>query len=230
MKMIDKNNQSEKNDRKDPVEMIDFDSRGLAPAIVQDIRTGDVLMLAYMNEESLRRTIEDGRAHFFSRSRQKLWLKGETSENYQYVQRIKYDCDADALLLEAIPAGPACHTGEETCFYRELSETSHHFDEKSGRNRLDYSILDELREIITSRDEKRPDGSYTVELLEAGDEEMAKKLGEEGVELALSAVQNEEEEIYRESADLIYHLLVMLNSQGLSLAGVLSELRERFRQ
>ena len=228
--MIDKNNPSEKDEKRDPVEMIDFDSRGLVPAIVQDIRTGDVLMLAYMNEESLRKTIDDGRAHFFSRSRQKLWLKGETSKNFQYVQRIKYDCDADALLLEAIPAGPACHTGEETCFYRELSDISHHSDEKSGWNRLDYSILDELREIITSRDEKRPDGSYTVELLEAGDEEMAKKLGEEGVELALSAVQNEEEEIYRESADLIYHLLVMLNSQGLSLAGVLSELRERFRQ
>ncbi|MBV9001772.1 MAG: bifunctional phosphoribosyl-AMP cyclohydrolase/phosphoribosyl-ATP diphosphatase HisIE [Solirubrobacterales bacterium] len=185
---------------------IAFDERGLVPCIVQDWRTGEVLTLAYMNEEALTRTRESGEMHFFSRSRQELWHKGETSGNTQAVKAIRYDCDADAVLALVEPAGPACHTGERTCFHHgELNESA------------PFETLPVLERTIAERAANRPPGSYTAKLLD--DVEYAgAKVEEEAEEVVRAAREESDDRVAEEAADVIYHLAVLLRGRGLTLA------------
>jgi phosphoribosyl-ATP pyrophosphohydrolase/phosphoribosyl-AMP cyclohydrolase len=185
---------------------IAFDERGLVPCIVQDWDTGEVLTLAYMNEEALRRTRETGEMHFFSRSRQELWHKGATSGNTQTVKQIRYDCDADALLALVEPAGPACHTGERTCFYRGAVNPG-----------APYETLPALERTIGERAATRPEGSYTARLLD--DPQYAgAKVQEEAEEVVRAAREESDERVAEEAADVIYHVAVLLRGRGLSLA------------
>ena len=185
---------------------IQFDERGLVPCIVQDWRTGEVLTLAYMNAESLRRTRETGETHFFSRSRQELWHKGATSGNTQALRAIRYDCDADALVALVEPAGPACHTGERSCFYRGETEPPAPFE-----------ALPTLERTVAVRAVDRPAGSYTAALLD--DPPLAQaKVREEADEVARAAEAESDERLAEEAADVLYHLVVLLRGRGLTLA------------
>jgi phosphoribosyl-ATP pyrophosphohydrolase/phosphoribosyl-AMP cyclohydrolase len=185
---------------------VSYDERGLAPCIVQDWRTGEVLMHAYVNAESLRLTRATGELHLFSRSRQELWHKGATSGNKQAVKAIRYDCDGDALLALVEPAGPACHTGERTCFHR--GELEHG---------APYETLPILERTLAERARTRPQGSYTAQLL--ADPELARaKVQEEAEEVARAAREESDERVSQEAADVIYHLAVLLRERGLSLA------------
>jgi phosphoribosyl-ATP pyrophosphohydrolase/phosphoribosyl-AMP cyclohydrolase len=185
---------------------IAFDERGLVPCIVQDWRSGEVLTLAYMNAESLRLTRATGEVHFFSRSRQELWHKGATSGNTLSVKAIRYDCDGDALLALVEPAGPACHTGERSCFHRgELEPPAPH------------EVLPALERTIAERDRARPAGSYTATLL-AEPGRAGEKVEEEAEEVARAAREEADDRVAEEAADVIYHLAVLLRGRGLSLA------------
>jgi phosphoribosyl-ATP pyrophosphohydrolase/phosphoribosyl-AMP cyclohydrolase len=196
---------------------VHFDERGLVACVVQDWRTGEVLTLAYMNVEALRLTRETGEMHFFSRSRQELWHKGATSGNTQLVRALRYDCDGDALLALVEPRGPACHTGERTCFHRgELVPAAPH------------EALPELERTIARRDAERPEGSYTVRLLEDPDL-TGTKVQEEAEEVARAARQESEERVAEEAADILYHLAVLLRERGLSLADAAQVLDGRRR-
>ena len=203
------------------LDQIRFDEKGLVPAIAQDVRTGQVLMLAYMNRESLEETLRSGYATYFSRSRQQLWKKGETSGHVQKVLEIRYDCDEDALLLKVEQTGAACHTGEYSCFYRTLMETDP--DEMpAGAN-----VLEEVYATIRDRSEHPREGSYTNYLLDKGVEKIAKQVGEEASETIIAAVKGSCEEVTYEAADLLYHLLVLLFQQGVSPNEVWDELARR---
>jgi phosphoribosyl-ATP pyrophosphohydrolase/phosphoribosyl-AMP cyclohydrolase len=204
----------------DLLNKIKFDANGLAPAILQDYFTGRVLTLAYMNRASLKKTLETGRCWFYSRSRQELWEKGATSGNYQYVQEIRYDCDADALLIKVKSAGPACHTGSTSCF--DTATESQPLPATAFFEMVDY-----LSRLLHARNINRPEGSYSTKLFNAGTRQIAKKLGEEGVELALAAVDENDERLADEAADLIYNLLVLLESRGISLHQIGETLRRR---
>jgi phosphoribosyl-ATP pyrophosphohydrolase/phosphoribosyl-AMP cyclohydrolase len=195
---------------------IAFDERGLVPCIVQDWHSGEVLTLAYMNEEALQRTRETGQMHFFSRSRQQLWRKGETSGNVQTLRALRYDCDADALLALVEPAGPACHTGERTCFYRGEMEP------------MPYEALPALERTIASRHAERPDGSYTTALF-AQPDRIAEKVREEADEVARAASDESPERLAEESADVLYHLLVLLRHRGVEVERVEEVLNGRRR-
>jgi len=182
-----------------------FDDRGLVPCIVQDWRTGEVLTLAYMNAEALRLTRETGEMHFYSRSRQQLWHKGESSGNTQALKAIRYDCDADALLALVEPAGPACHTGERTCFHRgELDPAAPH------------EILPALERVIAQRAQTLPEGSYTAALL-VDPQRVGAKVREEAEEVARAAREESDARVSEEAADVLYHLAVLLKGRGLSL-------------
>jgi phosphoribosyl-ATP pyrophosphohydrolase/phosphoribosyl-AMP cyclohydrolase len=183
-----------------------FDERGLVPCVVQDWLTGEVLTLAYMNAESLRLTRETGETHFFSRSRQELWHKGQTSGNVQAVRSIRYGCEANSLLVLVEPSGPACHTGERTCFHRgELEPAAPH------------EVLPALERIIVARAAERPEGSYTAKLI--GDRELnGAKVREEADEVARAAIDESDERLAQEAADVLYHLTVLLHGRELSLA------------
>jgi phosphoribosyl-AMP cyclohydrolase / phosphoribosyl-ATP pyrophosphohydrolase len=195
---------------------IEFDQDGLAPCVVQDWRTGEVLTLAYVNDESLARTRETGEMHFWSRSRDELWRKGETSGNVQRVRALRYDCDADALLALVDPAGPACHTGERTCFYRGEMDTAPH------------EALPALERTIAERRAADPGGSYTAELL-ADPPRIRAKVREEADEVARAADDESEERVAEEAADVLYHLSVLLASRGLTLEAALEVLGARRR-
>jgi phosphoribosyl-ATP pyrophosphohydrolase/phosphoribosyl-AMP cyclohydrolase len=198
-----------------------FDEKGLVPAIIQDAGTKEVLTLAYMNEESLAKTIETGETWFFSRSRQELWHKGATSGNTQTVVSINYDCDQDALLVLVYPKGPACHTGAVSCF----SERSY-----TGTSSLaDYQILQSLEKVIVDREQERPEGAYTTYLFEKGVDKILKKVGEEAAEVIIAAKNRDAEELRWEAADLLYHLQVLLVEQGLPFKEVLRTLEERHK-
>jgi phosphoribosyl-ATP pyrophosphohydrolase/phosphoribosyl-AMP cyclohydrolase len=187
------------------VSKITWDARGLAPCVVQDWRTGEVLTLAYMNAEALVRTMQTGETHFFSRSRQELWHKGATSGNTQTVKALRYDCDADAILALVDPAGPACHTGARTCF--------HNGDPTDPP----FSILPDLERTIAERATRRPKDSYTVTLL--ADPALAgEKVQEEAEEVVRAAREESDERVAEEAADVLYHLAVLLRGRGLSLA------------
>jgi phosphoribosyl-ATP pyrophosphohydrolase/phosphoribosyl-AMP cyclohydrolase len=201
-----------------------FDERGLVPAVVQDVATGQVLMVAWMNEEALRLTQETGQAHFWSRSRRQLWHKGATSGHVMQVRDIRVDCDADTLLLQVEPAGPACHTGNQSCFFRPVEE----FVEPATRRDADGSnVLDTLFATILDRQANPRPGSYTAYLLEAGEDKILKKIGEEAMEVILAAKAQGDARVVSEVGDLFYHLLVLLAARGLTLADVQTELDRR---
>jgi phosphoribosyl-ATP pyrophosphohydrolase/phosphoribosyl-AMP cyclohydrolase len=189
---------------------------GLVPAVVQDADNGAVLMLGYMNPEALRLTRERGRVVFFSRSKQRLWEKGETSGHYLELVDIHLDCDADTLLVSARPHGPVCHTGTATCF----GETPPAPGEQ-------LAFLAELEHIIGQRIAEKPEGSYTARLHSQGLRRVAQKVGEEGVEVALASLSEADGPLLGEAADLLYHLLLLLRSRSLSLTQVIEELRQR---
>lgn len=190
------------------------DSAGLVPAIIQDDTTGKVLMLGYMNQEALDKTKADGLVTFFSRSRQKLWTKGETSGNFLHVVSIAEDCDHDTLLIKVHPDGPVCHTGTDTC-WGEANEAD------------DVMFLKELQDFIDRRHQEMPDGSYTTTLFRKGTNKIAKKLGEEAVECVIGATAGDDENFIYESADVLYHLIVLLTHKGFRIEDVARELKAR---
>ncbi|MBN9656003.1 bifunctional phosphoribosyl-AMP cyclohydrolase/phosphoribosyl-ATP diphosphatase HisIE [Halobacillus sp. GSS1] len=203
------------------IDEIQFDEQGLVPAIVQDAKSKAVLTLAYMNEESLKKTLEIGETVFYSRSRQELWHKGETSGNTQEVRSIHYDCDQDALLVQVVPSGPACHKGDYSCFSEELTDS----EKKLKENR--YHILDELQTVLADRKATLPEGSYTSTLFQEGVDRIAKKIGEEAGEVIIAAKNDDPEEIALESADLLFHLLLILTDRQVPLDDVLDVLEKR---
>lgn len=199
---------------------------GLVPGVVQHARTGQVLMVGFLDEDALRATLETGLATFWSRSRREIWTKGETSGNTLAVESVEADCDRDTLLIHAVPAGPTCHTGDETCFGPE-AVTTDRTRGSAGPDAPTVSFLQQLDALVADRAAELPEGSYTTRLFTGGVRRIAQKVGEEGVETALAAVAQEDEDLLSESADLVYHLLVLLRSRGLGLADVERVLRER---
>ncbi|WP_408956085.1 bifunctional phosphoribosyl-AMP cyclohydrolase/phosphoribosyl-ATP diphosphatase HisIE [Natroniella sp. ANB-PHB2] len=208
-----------------------FNDDGLIPAIVQDVETDEVLMMAYMNEKAVKNTIKTGRTCFWSRSRQELWWKGETSGNIQLVEEIKFDCDGDTLLLKVKQTGEACHTGHKSCFYRGIKRQEggeSRFDpEDIYKDALDTEVLEELYQVIKDRKENPKEGSYTSSLYQHGINAFLKKIGEEATEIVMAAKDEEEAEIIYEVADFIYHLLVMLVYYDISLQDIYLELDDR---
>ncbi|MGI6152947.1 MAG: bifunctional phosphoribosyl-AMP cyclohydrolase/phosphoribosyl-ATP diphosphatase HisIE [Christensenellaceae bacterium] len=200
------------------IKQIKYDEKGLVPAIAQDVHTGRVLMQAYMNEEALSKTLETNFAHYYSRSRKALWKKGETSGNVQQVVSIFADCDYDSILLKVEQTGPACHTGETSCFFNRIAEY------KKVSN---ASILYELADIIADRRANPKEGSYTNYLFEKGIDKILKKVGEESAEVIIASKNKGTGELRYESADLVYHLLVLLEEKKLPLAELFLELESR---
>ncbi|WP_172198170.1 bifunctional phosphoribosyl-AMP cyclohydrolase/phosphoribosyl-ATP diphosphatase HisIE [Saccharibacillus qingshengii] len=236
---------------------VKWDAQGLAPAIVQDAQSKEVLTLAYMNEESLRRSIESGETWFWSRSRQEFWHKGATSGNVQRIVSLSYDCDGDALLVGVLPAGPACHTGRVSCFFNK-AELAGAAAEAVGVDAIGagaeservlgsepefaqtsaapagaqgsagrFDVLGELEGIIAERDRERPEGAYTTYLFEKGIDKILKKVGEETAESIIAAKNGDNAELRLEVSDLIYHLLVLLQERKLPLDEIMDELARR---
>lgn len=214
-------------------------SDGLVPAIVQDADTREVLMMAYMNRESLKLSLESGETWFWSRSRQELWHKGATSGNVQSIISLKYDCDGDTLLVEVKPSGPACHTGEVTCFHNEIiglpvksaDKTSDgagaDADTTSSSSESRFEVLAELESVIAERERERPEGAYTTYLFDKGVDKILKKIGEEASETIIAAKNKDNDELRLEVSDLMYHLLVLLQERKLPLDDIMSELSRR---
>ncbi len=195
---------------------LDFQKTGgLIPTVIQDVNTNKVLMLGYMNEESLKITEEIGKVTFFSRSKNRLWTKGEESGNFLNVVSITPDCDNDTLLIKVHPDGPVCHTGADTCWDEE--------------NKTDISFLAYLQDFITKRHTEMPEGSYTTSLFQEGINRMAQKVGEEAVETVIEAVNGTDEGFLYEASDMIYHLIVLLTSKGYSLSDIAKELEKRHK-
>ncbi|SFB54753.1 phosphoribosyl-ATP pyrophosphatase /phosphoribosyl-AMP cyclohydrolase [Cohnella sp. OV330] len=206
---------------------IKWDADGLVPAIVQDAVSKEVLMMAYMNKESLALTLEKGETVFWSRSRQELWHKGATSGNTQKVVSLRYDCDGDTLLVQAIPSGPACHTGSYSCFYRDASGE---LPQESLPAADRFAPLSELESTIAKRHAERPEGSYTTYLFDKGLDKILKKIGEETAEVIIGAKNHDKAETRAEAADLIFHLMVLLREEEIPLDDVLRELEFRHRK
>jgi phosphoribosyl-ATP pyrophosphohydrolase/phosphoribosyl-AMP cyclohydrolase len=199
------------------IESLDFGKgEGLLPAIIQHVHTGAVLMLGYMNKDALRETFSRGHVVFFSRSKQRLWEKGETSGHVLELESVRTDCDRDTLLITALPRGPVCHVGTRTCFGDEPATAAE-----------GLGFLATLEAVIAQRAAEQPDGSYTARLFAQGQRRIAQKVGEEGVEVALAAVAEPDDKVISESADLLFHLMVMLKYRGLSLERVVAELQAR---
>ncbi|MDQ0344322.1 phosphoribosyl-ATP pyrophosphohydrolase/phosphoribosyl-AMP cyclohydrolase [Lederbergia wuyishanensis] len=202
---------------------LDF-SKGLLPAIIVDNQSQEVLMLAYMDETAFNKTVETKETWFYSRSRNEYWNKGATSGNKQIVKSIKYDCDGDTLLIKVAPLGPACHTGERTCFFQSVELEGGEESEAPGENQTIYS---DLMEEIQDRKSTPIEGSYTNYLFTKGIDKIAKKLIEEAGEVIIAAKNNDKEELVNETSDLLYHCLVLLAEQGVALEDVEAELRKR---
>jgi phosphoribosyl-AMP cyclohydrolase / phosphoribosyl-ATP pyrophosphohydrolase len=228
--------------------MLKYDVNGLIPAVVQDAATREVLMVGYMNRESVQRTVETGQAWFWSRSRGELWHKGATSGNYLNVRALRVDCDGDTLLVEAEPAGPTCHTGAVSCFFNELeaadvrpsagmalpgeaapsaASVEHPAPAERAGGSLDGRTVEALFAVIQERQRLRPEGSYVAKLLDAGVDRIAKKIGEEATEVVIAAKNAERGEITWEVADLWFHSLVLLAASGLTPADIWQELDRR---
>ena len=201
---------------------VKLDGQGLVTAICQDAESGKVLMVASMSPESIERTLETGEMVFYSRSRQELWHKGETSGSFLHVLSAQVDCDGDVLLFQVHADGPACHTGAETCFFTPLAATPDY-----DRNDAGPAVLSELFHLIRQRQAERPEGSYTASLFEQGTSRIAQKVAEEGSELALAAATKDLANVPGEAADLFYHALVLLADAGLTDEDVWAELRKR---
>ncbi|HOY11983.1 MAG TPA: bifunctional phosphoribosyl-AMP cyclohydrolase/phosphoribosyl-ATP diphosphatase HisIE [Saprospiraceae bacterium] len=197
------------------IENIKYDAvSGLIPAIVQDCITGKVLMLGYMNRAAIDKTLEEGKVTFFSRSKDRLWTKGESSENYLILSEIAIDCDLDALLIKALPQGPTCHTGDDTCWQEENSNGN-------------TAFLDYLEQVITDRKNNESDQSYTSSLFKKGINKIAQKVGEEAVEIVIEAKDNNDDLFLGEAADLLFHYLVLLQAKNFKLADVIKVLEGR---
>ena len=199
------------------IDKLKFDDKGLIPAIIIDYYTKEVLTLAYMNKESLEISLKEGKTCFYSRSRRELWRKGETSKNYQHIQSIKSDCDNDALVIEVIKDGPACHTGAESCFMNEVYQKE---------NYKDFSIY-KLYELIRGRKINMTEGSYTTYLFNSGIDKILKKIGEESSEVIIGAKNGSKEEIIYELSDLLYHSLVLMVEKNITLNDIKDELSKR---
>lgn len=199
------------------IDKLKFDDNGLIPAIIIDYYTKEVLTLAYMNKESLEISINEGKTCFYSRSRKELWRKGETSKNYQHIQSIKSDCDNDALVIEVIKDGPACHTGAESCFMNEIYQKE---------NYKDFSVY-KLYELIRGRKINMTEGSYTTYLFNSGIDKILKKIGEESSEVIIGAKNGSKEEIIYELSDLLYHSLVLMVEKNITLNDIKDELSKR---
>jgi phosphoribosyl-ATP pyrophosphohydrolase/phosphoribosyl-AMP cyclohydrolase len=214
------------------IDKINFDEKGLIPAIIQDYKSGQVLMMAYMNAQSFNKTLETGRTWFFSRSRQQLWMKGERSGHIQEVKKIFYDCDEDTLLIQVKQTGAACHTGHYSCFYRDIDGTEvekvvFNADKVYDSAKAGPGILFELYDIIADRQKKMPEGSYTTYLFDKGLDKILKKVGEESAEVIIAAKNREKDEVIYEASDLLYHLMVLLVEQGVQLPDLFTELKSR---
>lgn len=199
------------------IDQLKFDEKGLIPAVIVEAGTHELLMVAYMNRESLKISMETGKTCFWSRSRQELWTKGETSGNYQHIVSITADCDLDTLKVVVEKDGPACHTGAETCFFNPVYQS----DEKS-----DFT-LDALMELIRGRKTNPQEGSYTTYLFQKGLDKILKKIGEESTEVIIAAKDNDPKETIYEISDLVYHVMVMMIQQGISLEDIRRELASR---
>ena len=224
-----------------------FDARGLIPVITQDCENGDVLMMAWMNREALEKTRETGLVHYYSRTRRSLWLKGETSGHFQHVADIRTDCDGDALLIKARQEGCACHTGHRSCFFSPLLPADLLESQNTGAEETTgpeasaatvtpeetvtpenaANILAEVYEVIQDRKQHPREGSYTTKLLTGGLDRILKKVGEEATEVVLAAKNGSREEISLETADLLYHLMVMMAAGGVTWEDIFAELRKR---
>ena len=207
---------------------MNFDANNLIPAVCQDVNTREVLMVAWMNPQALQRTRESGQAHFWSRSRQELWHKGATSGNVLTVREIRVDCDADTLLLLVEPAGPACHSGARSCMYRSVQADGQIVPLEPAAARP--FNLQELYRVIAGRKTADPAGSYTARLLASGSDKILQKVGEEAIETILAASGQGRRRLIEESADLLYHLLVLLVSQDLGLQDIEAELAARHKE
>lgn len=201
---------------------VKLDANGLVPAIAQNVNTGEVLMLGYMNPGSLKRTLDGGEVWFFSRSRSDLWHKGEVSGNYMRVKSAAVDCDGDALILQVEPDGPICHTGKPNCFFTPIDELPGFYREQKGPG-----VLEDLFAVIQDRRREMPQGSYTAQLLEGGSGRIAQKVIEEAGEAAIAAVKGEGAQLIEETADLLYHALVLLAASGAKPEDVWQTLRAR---
>lgn len=199
------------------IDKLKFDDKGLIPAIIIDYYTKEVLTLAYMNKESLEISLKEGKTCFYSRSRKEFWRKGETSKNYQHIRSIKSDCDNDALVIEVIKDGPACHTGAESCFMNEIYQKE---------NYKDFSIY-KLYELIRGRKINMTEGSYTTYLFNSGIDKILKKIGEESSEVIIGAKNGSKEEIIYELSDLLYHSLVLMVEKNITLNDIKDELSKR---
>jgi phosphoribosyl-AMP cyclohydrolase / phosphoribosyl-ATP pyrophosphohydrolase len=202
---------------------VKFDENGLVPVIAQDVATGDVLTLAYANREAVETTLSSGEAHYYSRSRSELWRKGATSGNTQRVVEMKLDCDGDALLYRVEPRGPACHTGQNSCFFTTLAGDR---VAPAGDREVPFgTMVERLAGTIAQRHREMPDGSYTTSLIQDGKERLAQKVGEEAVEVVVAALSDER--LSEEAADLVYHLLVLLEERGVGIEDVAKVLHDR---
>lgn len=208
---------------------VKFDAQGLVPAVIQDAHAKKVRMLAYMNEEALQKTLETGKVHYYSRSRKKLWLKGETSGNYQYLKGISMDCDGDTLLLQIEQEnGISCHTGHATCFYRSLGEEEIIKNEPTVlENNTASNMLAEVYNVILDRKAHPKEGSYTNYLFDKGLNKILKKVGEEATEVVIAAKEDDLQELTGEIADLMYHMSVLMAHKGLNWEAVERELSKR---
>ncbi|RUS45634.1 bifunctional phosphoribosyl-AMP cyclohydrolase/phosphoribosyl-ATP diphosphatase HisIE [Cohnella sp. AR92] len=209
------------------IDEIKWSAEGLVPAIVQDAVSKEVLMLAYMNQESLKLSLDSGETWFWSRSRSELWHKGGTSGNTQKIVSLRYDCDGDTLLVQVVPNGPACHTGAYTCFYRDANGE---LPEEKLPTADRFAPLSGLEETIAKREAERPEGSYTTYLFEKGLDKILKKIGEETAEVIIGGKNEDKQEIRSEAADLIFHLMVLLRQQRIPFDDVLAELEFRHRK
>jgi phosphoribosyl-AMP cyclohydrolase / phosphoribosyl-ATP pyrophosphohydrolase len=207
------------------VDRVEFDENGLVPVVAQDVSTGDVLTLAYANREAVEKTLSSGEAHYYSRSRAELWRKGATSGNTQRVVEVRLDCDGDALLYRVESRGPACHTGEESCFFTTLAGEGVEVTAADEQEVRFGDMAERLAGTIAQRHREMPDGSYTVSLIQGGKERLAQKVGEEAVEVVVAALSDYR--LAEESADLVYHLIVLLEERGVGTKDVARVLHDR---
>lgn len=205
---------------------IKYDDNGLVPAVVQDAITKEMLMLAYMSEESLKLSLESGETWYWSRSRQELWHKGATSGHTQRIRSIHYDCDGDTLLVRVEQEGPACHTGSYSCFHNPLPVKGQTDREETVQGDR-FGMIGELESTIAQRYAERPEGAYTTYLFEKGLDKILKKFGEESIEVVIAAKNSDNEELRAEAGDLLFHLMVLLRERGVSLDEVMAVLRDR---
>ena len=206
------------------INTLKFDASGLIPAVVQNIETNEVLMVAYMNADTIKQTLETGRATFWSRSRQEVWVKGDTSGNYMYVKEVRVDCDCDCLVVLVNPAGPACHTGNRSCFFRKIEDGKLVEDTKE-QTKTDVFAREQA--VVMDRKEHPEEGSYTNYLFDKGEDKILKKVGEEAAEVVIAGKNRDKDEISYETADLIYHLTVMLVDNCMTWEDIYKEMERR---